>query len=155
MELSSLIQRGHGIFDCMKSADEEITAFKNRVPAYSKQLDKAFAILCPSIPLRNKHDELYRFHCRELLDRVISKEDTRIGTRAEVLAALSDTSLNAPLTRAGQTTYEHLFAQLYGTERMKQMGLDGAMAKEFHAGQINDDIAAAQRMLTVKHRVCG
>ncbi len=134
-------------FRRMDIAEQEIAAAQKHTPRCKVLINGVFQLACPSMVLHNKSDDLYRHHVRELIDRVIAGDDTRPGTRAEVLASMVDTSLDSPLNRAGQAVYEHLFAELYGTAKLKELGLETALAKEFGGGQVQDDIHAAQRRL--------
>lgn len=105
-------------FARMSAAEEEIRDAKARHPQHAPQIDKAFGILCPSAPLQHKSVDVYRAHCRELLDRVAIDGDTRAATDAEVLCAVLDQSLKAPITTTAQALAEQLFERV----------LDGAPA---------------------------
>jgi hypothetical protein len=101
-------------FDLMAVAEREIARArrKHRTRRTSELLNGSFLMLQPG-ELSRYSDELYAAHCRELLERVVKGDDPRPGTRAEMLAALSEASLKAPLERNAHTAMEHLFAQCF------------------------------------------
>lgn len=92
-------------FRCMEFAEEEIAAAKKAYPLSADLMHRAFAIMCPSAPLRDGGEKLFRAHCRELLDRVHLEKDMRPGTTAEVVAVLSTMSFRAPLERPATALY--------------------------------------------------
>ncbi|WP_030894310.1 hypothetical protein [Streptomyces sp. NRRL F-5053] len=66
--------------------------------------------------LRPTHDTLhreilYRPHAHELLERVANDRDTRPGTDAEVIVALHEASLAAPITSAAACLYFRLLCR--------------------------------------------
>jgi hypothetical protein len=93
-----------GIFDRMDIAEDEITLAQKRYPDASDRLYHSFKLLIPTHK-RMEYEPVYRSHCRELLDRVAARADTRIGTAAEVCCALHDVSLIAPLRSAASGLY--------------------------------------------------
>lgn len=103
-------------FRLMEIAEEEIEAAQKR---YHEPVGKgdgpiwgAFMLLQPSHP-QMKAESLYRAHCRELLDRVGLGEDTRPATGAELIFALSEASLQAPLTSSATGLYLKLGLQCF------------------------------------------
>lgn len=96
------------LFDLMEVAEEEIEAAQKRFHEPVGEGDgpiwNSFGLLVPSHP-EMVHESLYRVHCRELLDRVGRGEDTRPATSAEMIFALSEASLQAPLTSAAAGLY--------------------------------------------------
>lgn len=100
------------VFDLMEVAEEEISAAKVRHPKAAESLDSAFSALSPE-GFTGFGRELYRAHARELLDRVAAGGDVRLGTTAEVLAALSKVAGAAPLTQLGQAVFERAFARAF------------------------------------------
>jgi hypothetical protein len=84
-------------FDLMEVAEKVIAAEKAaRKPRLRKRVDSAFKLLVPGL-LLEFGDDLYRFHCREIIRRVVAGADTRPGTKAEVLANLSRATLESRL----------------------------------------------------------
>ena len=110
-------------FELMRVAEEQIEVAKVKYgPARHNALHRAFSLLCPPLQLRNKCEALYVAHCAELLGRVArgtdgnhcpgKPEDTTLGTKAEVLAALSDASTLAPPGQQFSALMESLSAEL-------------------------------------------
>jgi len=56
---------------------------------------------------------IFRAHCRELLDRVAAGKDVRPGTDAEMIAAMRESSLTAPLSSAAATLYFRIAARSF------------------------------------------
>jgi hypothetical protein len=103
-------------FRCMEVAEEEIATAKERRPEKVETLDQVFGHLCPPALLSDLSHEVYRAHCRELLERAANGEKLRLGTAAEVVAALSRFSQVAPPGRIETLLYMHLFERLFPGE---------------------------------------
>jgi hypothetical protein len=119
------------VFTAMSIAEEEIGA----IPRL--QQGDLFLHLVPTAALRGKSPEVYRAHARELVERRRAGEDLRPGTDAEIMAALSDMSLKAPLTRNAQALYEQLFTAVYGEDVARRV-LGGAADKGSWAGAVSE-----------------
>lgn len=102
-----------GIFRFMEIAEEEIAAAQRRWPRHADALWDSFRLLTPTKGFRHKSEHLYRQHCREILERVTEGEDTRPGTKAEVLIGLVEVSLAVPLKPEAQYLYTRLFLDLH------------------------------------------
>jgi hypothetical protein len=101
------------IFRLMGIAEEEIARAKDEQPLMATQIDMTFCLLCPRMQIfGGRAPDLYRSHARELIQRAIDGEDTTLGTVAEVLCVLSETSLNAPLTRSAGVLMERLIEEV-------------------------------------------
>jgi len=101
------------LFGLMKIAEGEIHAAVHLSPRRSAELNAVFGVACPSPGLRGKSEELYRHHVRELIARAYDdNQDMRPGTKAEVLAALSDASLVAPPGQQIGALMEELCAEM-------------------------------------------
>lgn len=100
-------------FRRMEIAEEEITDGRHRHPSRANAIFESFKHLVPPPLLRDLGDELYRLHCRELIERVGKGRDLRPGTAAEVVAALSGLSQIAPPTREQTLLYMKLFDELF------------------------------------------
>ena len=59
--------------------------------------------------------KVYRYHLRELMDRVVAGISLEPATKAEVMLILSDTSLTAMLNRNGDHLYCRLFQECFGS----------------------------------------
>jgi hypothetical protein len=99
-------------FHCMDLAEEEIALAKSDYPVFEAQIHDAFRHLCPTEPLRGLSDDVYRHHCREILQRIVNGEGLRPGTAAECLCALAAASLELPPTRAAGLLYWELFERV-------------------------------------------
>lgn len=108
--------------------------------------------LFPGVFLKYPID-VYRHHARELVDRMVVARDAKrdpdleLGTRAEVLLACMNSSLNAPLTREATAVYETLFSEILPAEWAK-LGMDRTPGR--WPTQIEEDIEAEQRRLRGK-----
>ncbi len=108
-------------FDMMGIADEEIAAAKAEDPEHAQLYDAAFGKLYPPEGFRGLAPAVYRYHARELVRRAgLGKNVTR-ATNAEVMVALMNTSLKAPLQRDAQALYEDLFEQCFGREQALEL----------------------------------
>lgn len=109
----SLARTVRTTFERVDIAEEEIQAAKLRFPARASEIHSAFACLCPTDPIRDLSDDVFHFHCRELLERVAKGQDLRPGTTAELLGLLSNASQMVPPTRVSALLYQELFSRLY------------------------------------------
>lgn len=109
----SLARTVRTTFDRVDIAEEEIRAAKRRFPTCASEIHAAFALLCPTEPLRDLSEDVFRFHCKEILERVANGHDVRLGTTAELLGLLSNVSQMAPPTRVSVLLYQELFLRLY------------------------------------------
>lgn len=100
-------------FDRMGIAEEEISAGKARHPRRAKRIDAVFRKLMPTQPLREKSDDVYRAHARELVERAALGEDLVPPTSAELLCVVLDASLKAPLDSTGLAAAERLFRAVF------------------------------------------
>jgi hypothetical protein len=101
------------IFRLMSLAEEEIAAAIERDPLNELEINDAFCLMCPRMVLfGGRTPELYRHHIRELIARHVAGEDTRPGTKAEVLATLSHTSLISNLIPAAHVLMEQLIDEI-------------------------------------------
>jgi hypothetical protein len=115
-----------GIFENMEIAEEEITAAIKRHKQKQQEINGAFGILWPTVFLKaNGNKKLYRWHCKELLERVAAgDEDTRPGTKAEVISMISETSYKAPLTSEWGALYGQLFLEIFPEQKRKLFNND-------------------------------
>lgn len=100
-------------FECMTIAEEEIARAKRKYPRKAKRAHAAFKVLCPPASLRGFSKELYRAYAAELVERAVRGEDTRLGTKAEILGMMSVTSAAAPFNSIGFALAMRLFKDLY------------------------------------------
>lgn len=101
------------MFRLMALAEEEISAAVETAPLDETAIQSSFCLLCPRMTLfEGKNTNLYRHHCREIIARVVAGEDTRPGTKAEVLATLSSLSLISTIVDSAHRLMEDLMAEI-------------------------------------------
>lgn len=123
-------------FRRMDIAEDEIREAKTYYPELAQRIDRAFRHLCPTPPLANVGDTLYRHHCSEIIDRIIHRCDVKPGTRAEIIGALSGASLKSPLDRTACLLYEKLFAELFPA-KARAFQIDHSRIDEFEQSEMN------------------
>lgn len=108
-DIVSEIQRTiEPILHALTWAEDEIEAAQRRHPDSADLVGRSFRLLRPTFPLM-RNESVYRSHCRELLDRVISGDDTRPGTAAECCIALAETSQRVPLRSSAVGLYTRMW----------------------------------------------
>jgi hypothetical protein len=142
-----------GYLGAIEWAEEEITAACARHPADADRIwHVGLALFSVGAHEHLLLELLYRAHCRELLARVVAREDTRPGTAAEVICLLRYTSLLSPLTSAATALYMRMY-QAAGLPEIPKFA-DMLIHYEAIKGSIIDDHEAeARRKLTVRDRV--
>lgn len=102
-------------FDFMEIAEEEIAKAQKRVrdKEARKRIHDVFGDAQPGQLLKYS-DVLFRAHVRELCERARREESTAPATKAEVVAALCEGSLLAPLDQQHAALYEELFFEIFG-----------------------------------------
>lgn len=101
------------MFDQAEIVEDEIEKGQARHPHASQQIWECFKMLgtMKASDFGSWHDDLFRSHCIELIDRAGNKEDTRPPTWAEMMIAVSTFTLeNAPTTQAAAvylTLFKH------------------------------------------------
>jgi hypothetical protein len=113
------------VWSDLEIADEEIKAAQASHPEQAELLDDTFPSLVRPAILSNKLDELYRQHCRELLNRAARGEDLDCATRAEVAATLCEMTLRSRLVPDAEQLYLRLFDEL----RLRLPGHEETMAQ--------------------------
>jgi hypothetical protein len=134
----------------MTWAEQEIDAAASRHPCAADRIRSSFVLLRPTHPLL-RNEIVYRPHCRELLDRVGTGDDTRPGTAAECCVALSQVSLRAPL----RSSAVGLYARMWRLAGLPPAPLtDGIEHYEaIHRAAIDDHEASLRRTLRQPWRV--
>lgn len=123
------------VLDMAEVAEDEIQAAKKQSPRRAKEIQASFRLLRPTDPFERRSPLLYRAHVKELIRRINMREDTRLGTDAEICCVLSETSTLAPLTQTGQVLYEHLFRKLFPEEAKK---IEWSMDDAFIAARMQE-----------------
>jgi len=104
----------HDQFELMGWAEDEITKAQERHGETGKgPLWNSFLILKVTDQPYMWSEIIYRAHCRELLDRVAAGQDIRPATDAEMIAAMRESSLTAPLSSAAATLYFRIAARSF------------------------------------------
>lgn len=135
-------------FDLMAIAEEEIAAAKKRFPGKAAELHASFMLLCPNELARYGSDRLYRAHARELLERVARGQDTTLGTDVECLAALSQASLKAPLSRDPAEAMARVFARVFPGQDPYLETSEG----ESYAGAVDEVLEELRRKIARRDR---
>ena len=116
------------VFGDMAISEDEIAKAQKRHPEHAEVIWNQFKYLYRPAPLRNKAEELYRAHCREILERL--GENQTAPTKAQVIGVLADISLTAPLQHDAAVLYYRLFVEVFGDEQVGEQSLretyDGA-----------------------------
>ena len=102
-------------FHRMAWAEDEIVKACERhgeEPDEQGPIWQSFMLLRPVVQMPN--EQVYRSHCRELLERVAGGKDTRPATDAEMLMTLSEFSLNRDLNGSGVGLMIRLFNRVMG-----------------------------------------
>lgn len=134
----------------MTWAEQEIDAAAARHPCVADRIRSSFGLLRPTHPLL-RNEMVYRSHCRELLDRVSTAEDTRPGTAAECCVALSEVSLRAPLRSSAAGLYARMWRLAALPPAPMTDGLEHYEA--IHGAVIDDHEASLRRHLRQPWRV--
>jgi hypothetical protein len=98
----------------MDVAEQELAAAAKAHPDKAVALNGSFMLVAPPPGMAMLAPDVYRSHCRELLERVIRGENTDLGTDAECLTLALDTSLMAPYGSMGSSLCSRLFLSVFG-----------------------------------------
>lgn len=137
-----------GTLKLMEIAEEEITQAMQQHPLKAALLFDSFLTVTPTLNMTTLTPQVYRAHVRELLDRVIHKQDVRPGTLAEVMIALSEASLHAPLIENAGFLYARIFRSIFGEDAVPGL----SAFRESHQGAANQIERDLRRKLTVANR---
>lgn len=130
--------------DAIGLAELKIKRARRRFPERDAELHAAFRLLRPTDPLDGT-ETLYVAHVDEILDRVVRGEDTRPGTRAEVLGGLLIASRVAPLREVGLALAERLLAEV-APRISRRFG--PPIGREAFPGELDDELRTARRKLS-------
>lgn len=147
-ELGSVIGR---TFKLMGVAEEEIALAKVKWPEEVETIHGAFKYLCPPAGMSALVEEVYRHHCRELLARTAQGRSRRPGTVAEVMVALSETSLATPLTHDATVAYVQCFSQVFGRDPWEED--EQEQPQPTYPGAVEEIIEDARRKLAKERKV--
>lgn len=102
-------------FQFMDLAEEVITEMKEASDERLRdQIHSSFMSLLPSALLLSlSNEKLYKHHCKEIIQRVISKAPLNVGTKAEVVCACCAMSTKAPLNDDFSLVYWEAFLDIF------------------------------------------
>jgi hypothetical protein len=115
-----------------------------------------FNLIRPTLDRTRTSEMLYRSHAAELLDRLATGQDTRTATTAEMIAALMETALRAPLTPSAFCLTMRLFLRAFPETGLSLFGdtdcLDPAAYESVHGARADEHEAELRRKLTQSSR---
>ena len=103
-------------FEHVKVAEQELLQENKKVS------DCTFKLLLPKNKFHGLSLTIFRHHCRELIERVKTEHSTQPGTKAEVMIALSSTSLGVPLASSYAKLYAELFNEIMQPAEPMEVG---------------------------------
>jgi len=151
-ELYDMTRRQYGgLFKMMEVTEEEISAAMERYPDRAGYIWNSFGMFGEDVNLFSSYSiELWRYHCRELLDRLGNpqsrKEDRELGTIAEVMIGICEASLVQPLTTDATYAYAKIFKQVFGERTLnKLLEQSGTEFYESYSGAVDELIDWARK----------
>lgn len=120
-------------------AEQEIAIGKKRFPRHAKSIDSNFMAYRPTEVLQGKTERVYRSHVRELITRVVRRNDLRPGTAAEILCGMLGAATIAPLNSEGAALTERLFQIVMRQE------IGGERFRPTWKGQVEEAYAFAKK----------
>jgi hypothetical protein len=130
-----LLEQMEDILDTIEIAEEEIEAAQARHREKPPERDatgkiigvkgplwRSFRLLEPKGAMASKAEFVHRGHCREVLDRVAHRQDTRPATDAEMIAGLCQVSLAVPLRPTAFGLYQRLFTRRFPDQAKQTFG---------------------------------
>jgi len=132
-------------------AEDEIERAAARHPQAADDLFHCFRLLLPAFEARAWGTEfVLRAHCRELLERVASGEDTRPGTNAECLLAIAQVAMEVPLNGAAAGFYLRMWSAAFPGH---ELGDRGQHYEALYKGAIDDIERWTRKKLSIPGRV--
>lgn len=140
------------VLELIGVAEGEIKAAMRRHPKHADALWHCFSLIQPTGEGEGVgvHEQLYRSHARELLDRVAAGVDLRPATSAEVLLAMKEVSLRTPMNNAGIGLYWRMWRRC-GMPEIAEAGADHYEA--LSASAIDEAEQQTRRKLSKPGRV--
>lgn len=122
-----------------------------RHPAEADRIFHAFGLLVPTVGSRAWGVEfVVRSHCRELLDRIGTGENTKRGTAAECCMLMSEVSRAVPLHGTASGFYLRMWEKAFPDHKIWADGTEHHEA--LYSGQIDDLERDVRRKLTIPQR---
>lgn len=137
-----------GILDQVEICESVIAKTRHDHPEHNAAIWNSFKLLMPSPLLREAPEPVYRAHCTELLSRVIANQDTTLGTKAEIMMSLFESSLRSPLTHTASVLYARLFREILPRTPVaeKIIAQLSTMAHDSATGSLLADLARSVRV---------
>ena len=105
----------NSLFGLMEIAEDEIAKAQMKHPDHADLVWHTFGILnCYDYPFGKRHPDVYRSHCRELINRAIAGENLGLATMAEMLIGIMHFFTFAAPGRDGGCIANHLFNVVMG-----------------------------------------
>lgn len=101
------------MFQCMEYAEEEIAKAVEEHPECASALGDSFRFM-GTYRLPTVIEEAYRHHCREILQRIVDKDNLDNPTKVEIMYFLVKVSLKGPLRSRAFYLYQELFIEVMG-----------------------------------------
>lgn len=139
--------------DRIAIVEAEITIAQTRHPHAADLIYHAFSLLEPTHE-RMAYQPLYTAHCREILDRLATGQDTRPGTAAEVCIAMMHISLIAPLRSSAFGLYLRMWIAA-GLPKLETFTDMSECYETLEAYKIDEHEAYTRRKLTSRRRRLG
>ncbi|MFC4005542.1 hypothetical protein ACFS2C_23235 [Prauserella oleivorans] len=138
-----------GVSRQIEWAEDEIQQAMERHPSERDILYHSFPLLNPTHKLMAT-EFVYRSHCQEILERLVTGADTRPGTAAEVCCLCCDMSLRAPLSSPAAGLYLRMWTAAFPDH---PMFAEPSQHHEALEGSTIDDLErTVRRKLRVKDR---
>lgn len=99
-------------FRLMNIAEREIAFAIEEHPSKKAIINDVFSSLCPSKLLNDVSEDFYALHCRELIERAMMGGQMEEATDVEMLAFMSNLTLQAPLISRAKGFYTRLFKKV-------------------------------------------
>ena len=131
--------------------EEVIAERAEKEPLLAVVFDDSFRFLTPRFDVFDGFSvEVYRWHCNEILDRLVAGESVDNGTKAEVMCALSRVSQVAPPGNDISELYARLFAEWHPEDAATLPDSDGFY--ESWPGRAAELLAETRKKMAVKGR---
>jgi hypothetical protein len=128
-------------------AEDEIEQAIKRHPDAENDLYHSFNLLVPTIISPAWSVEfVYRGHCRELLERIATGQDARLGTAAECAIAIAEVSMAVPLHGARAGFYQRMWSQAFPDHPVWEKA--GEHYEALYRQQIDEHEAYTRRKLS-------
>lgn len=133
-----------GIFARIEQSEDEMDAAAARHPGEADRIYHSFLLFSETQIGEWPGEQIWRAHCREILERLVAGEDTRPGTDAEIAVVCMEASMRAPLGPGAVALYARVFRSCF-PEGYEQIWGDAKDHVEWTGGQHADDLERTAR----------